>query len=100
MVEVERRLQPTRRDRKRNDEGEYEEFDGDGYDEGDEPKCVDNNRRYGGWYRGVRNREDVATIFGGNARRNIMRVEDREDSSLGSIKMKIPFFQSKNDSEA
>ena len=31
---------------------------------------------------------------------NIMRVDNREDSSLGSIKMKIPSFQGKNDPEA
>ena len=58
---------------------------------------VDNNNRYGGRYRGVRNREYEATIFGGDARRTIRRVENREDSSLGSIKMKITSFQGKND---
>ena len=100
MAEMERRQQPRRRDRRRNDEGQYEEFDGDEFDEGDEQEWVDHNRRYGGWHRGVRNREDGATIFGGDARRNIRRVENREYSSLGSIKMKILSFQGKNDPEA
>ena len=36
MAEIERKQQPRRRDRRNNDEGEYEEFDGDGYDEKDE----------------------------------------------------------------
>ena len=36
----------------------------------------------------------------GVARKNIRRVKNRKDSSLGSIKMKIPSFQSKNDPEA
>ena len=100
MVEIKRRQQPRRGDRKRNDEGEYEEFDGDDLDEGDEHEWVDNNRKYGGRYKGVRNREDGAAIFGGNAKRNIRMVEDREDSSLGSIKMKIPSFKGKNNPEA
>ena len=33
MAEIERRQQPRRRNRRNNDEGEYEEFDSDGYDE-------------------------------------------------------------------
>ena len=100
MVEVEKRPQPRRRDRRRHDEGEYEEFDGNKFDEEDEQEWVDHNRRYGGQYRGVRNRENGAAIFGGDARRNMMRVDNREDSSLGSIKMKILSFQGKNDPEA
>ena len=78
----------------------HEEFDWDGQDEEDEQEWVDNNMRYGGWYKGVRNIEDDATIFERNARRNIRKVEDREDSSLGSIKMTIPCFQGKNGSKA
>ena len=35
-----------------------------------------------------------------DARRNIMRVDNREYSSLGSIKIKILSFQCKNDPEA
>ena len=97
MIEIERRQQPRRRDRRRNDEGEYEGFGGDDFDEENEWEWVNNNRRYGGRYKGVRNREDGPTIFGWDARRNIMRAENREDSSLGSIKMKIPSFQGKND---
>ena len=38
--------------------------------------------------------------FGGNARRNIRRNEDRADSNVGSIKIKIPYFQGKNDPDA
>ena len=97
---MQRRQQPRRQDRKRNDEGEYEEFEGDEFDDEDDQEWVDNNRRYGGQHRGVRNREDGAAIFGGDARRNIRRVDNREDSSLGGIKMKIPSFQGKNDPEA
>ena len=100
MAEMERRQQPRRWDRRRNEEGEYEEFEGDEFDEEDEQEWVDNNRRYGGRYKGVRNREDVVTIFGGDVRRNIRRVDNIEDSSLGSIKMKIPPFQGKSDPEA
>ena len=100
MTDMEKKQQPKRWDRKRNDEGEYEEFEGDEFDDEDEQEWVDNNRRYGGRYRGVRNREDGAAIFGGDARRNIRRVDNREDSSLGSIKMKIPSFQGKNDPES
>ena len=59
--------------------GEYEEFDGDEFDEEDEQGWVDNNKRYGGQHRGVRNREYC---------------------SLGSTKMKIPSFQGKNDPKA
>ena len=44
--------------------------------------------------------EDGAAIFGGDARRHIRRVDNREDSSLGSIKMKLLSFQDKNDPEA
>ena len=29
-----------------------------------------------------------------------MRVEDRKDNNLGSIKMKVPSFQGKNDPKA
>ena len=87
MVEVERRLQPRRRHRRRNDDGENEEFDGDEFDEQDEQEVVDHNRRYCELYR-----EYGATIFGGDARRNIRMVDNREDSSLGSIKMKISSF--------
>ena len=100
MEQVERMLQPRRRKRKRNDEGEYEEFEGDEFDEEDDQEWVDNKRRYGGRHRGVRNREDVVVIFRGDVRRNIRRVDNREDNSLGSIKMKIPSFQGKNDPEA
>ena len=96
MVEIERRQQPKRRDRRNNNEDEYEEFDGDGYDEEDEQEWVDNNRRHGGRYKGVKYREDGAAIFRGDARRSIRRVENREDSSLDSIKMKISSFQGKN----
>ena len=39
----------------------------------------------------------IFATFGGNARRNIRRNEDRVDSNVGSIKMKIPHFQGKND---
>ena len=92
MVEMERSQQPRRQDRRRNDEVEYDEFEGDESDDEDDQEWVDNNRRYGGWHRGVRNREDGAAIFGGDAMRNIMMVDNREDSSLGSIKMKIPSF--------
>ena len=99
-MEIERRQQPRRRDRRKNDEGEYEECDGDGYDEEDEQDWVNNNRRFGGRYRGVKNREYGDAIFGGNASKNIRRVEDKEDSGLGSIKMKIPSLQDKNDPEA
>ena len=52
--------------------------------------------RYGGRYNGVSNREDEIAIFGGDAGRNIRRVENRKDSSLGTIKMKISSFQDKN----
>ena len=69
MVEVERRLQLRRRDRRRNDEGENDELEGDEFDDEDDQEWVDNNRRYGGQYRGVRNREDGAAIFGRDARR-------------------------------
>ena len=48
MVEVERRLQPIRQDRRRNDESEYEEFEGDDFDDEDEQEWVDNNMIYGG----------------------------------------------------
>ena len=36
MAEIEKRQQPRGRDRRRNDEGEYKEVDGDGFDEDDE----------------------------------------------------------------
>ena len=101
MMELERRLKPRRRDRRTNNEGEYEEFDGDDYDEEDEQEWVDNNnRRYSGRYRGVSKREYETAIFGGNAMSTIRRVHYREDSSLGSIKMKISSFQGKSDPKA
>ena len=65
MVEVERSLQPRRRDRRRKDEGESEEFEGDEFVDEDDQEWVDNNRRYGERYRGVRNREEGAAIFEG-----------------------------------
>ena len=71
---------------------EEEEYDGDGVDEEDERQSIVNNRRYGRRFRRVRNRDDETTTFGGNARRNTRRVEDKEDNNLGSIKMKIPSF--------
>ena len=55
---------------------EEEEYDGDGFDEEDERKSIVNNRRYGGRFRGVRNREEDTATFGGNARRNTRRIED------------------------
>ena len=58
---------------------------------------VINNRRYGGRFRGVRNKEYETATFGGNEKRNTKRVEDREDNNLGSIKIKILSFQNKND---
>ena len=76
---------------------EEEEYDGDGIDEEDERESVVNNRRYGGRFRGVRNRDNDTATFGGNTRRNTRRVEDREYNNLGSIKMKITSFQGKND---
>ena len=36
MAEMEKRQQPRMRDKRRNDEGEYEQFDGDDLDEEDE----------------------------------------------------------------
>ena len=100
VMKIERRKHPRRRDRRRNEEDEPKEYDGDDYDEEDERGEINNNRRYGGRHRGVRNREDRAAIFGGGARRNIRRVDNGEDSSLGNIKMKIPSFQGKNDLKA
>ena len=79
---------------------EDEEYDGDGFDEEDDRGSMVGNRRHGGRFREVRNREVEPTTFGGNARRNVRRNEDREDSNLGSIKMKIPSFQGKKDPEA
>ena len=79
---------------------EEEDYDGDGFDEEDERESVVNNRRSGGRYTGVRNREKDTATFGGNTWRNTRRMEDREDNNLGSIKMKIPSFQGKNDPKA
>ena len=58
---------------------EDEEFYGDGFDEEDDRDSVASNRRHGGRFREVRN---------------------RGDNNLGSIKVKIPTFQGKNDPEA
>ena len=55
---------------------EDEEFDGNGFEEEDDQNSINSNRRYGGQFREARN---------------------REDSNLGSIKIKIPSFQGKND---
>ena len=66
MADIEKRQQPRRRDRRRIDEGEYAEFNGDDFDEEDEHEWVDNNNRmYSERYRGVRNRENGVAIFGG-----------------------------------
>ena len=57
---------------------EDEEFDGNGFEEEGDQNSINSNRRYGGQFREARN---------------------RGDSNLGSIKMKIPSFQGKNDPE-
>ena len=79
---------------------EDEEYDGDGSNEEDDRGSMVGNRRHGGQFREVGNREDELATFGGNARRNVRKNEDKEDSNLGSIKMKILSFQGKNDPEA
>ena len=56
-----------------------EEYYGGGFDEEDDRDSIVSNRRYDGRFREARN---------------------REDNQLGSIKMKIPSFQGKNDPEA
>ena len=76
---------------------EDEEYDGDGFDEEDDRASMVGNKRHGGRFREVRNEHDT---FGGNVRRNVKRNEDREDSNLCNIKMKILSFQGKNDPEA
>ncbi|PON72857.1 hypothetical protein PanWU01x14_063260 [Parasponia andersonii] len=58
---------------------EDEKYYRDTFGDEDDQDSIVGNRRYGGQFRGDRN---------------------REDNSLGSIKMKIPFFQGKNDPEA
>ena len=60
---------------------EEEEYDRDGFDEEDERESAVNNRRFGGRYRGVRNREEDIATFGGNAGRNTRRMEDKEDNN-------------------
>ena len=54
----------------REERVEEEEYDRDGFDEEDEHELVVNNRRYGGRFRRVRNREDETATFGGSTRRN------------------------------
>ncbi|RVW87095.1 hypothetical protein CK203_048337 [Vitis vinifera] len=56
-----------------------EEYYGGGFDEEDDRDSIVGNRRYGGRFKEVRN---------------------QEDNNLGSIKMKIPLFQGKNDLKA
>ena len=58
---------------------EEEEYEGDGFEDEIDHDSVVSGRRYGGRLREARN---------------------QEDNNLGSIKMKIPLFQAKNDSEA
>ena len=58
---------------------EEEEYEGDGFKVEIDRDSVVNSRRYEGRLREARN---------------------REDNNLGSIKMKIPSFQGKNDPEA
>ena len=43
---------------------------------------------------------DAFVTYGRNERRNARRDEDRLDHNVGSIKMKIPHFQGKNDHDA
>ena len=58
---------------------EDEEYYGGNFDEEDDQDSIVGNRRYGGWFREFRN---------------------REDNNLDGIKIKIPLFQGKNDPEA
>ena len=75
MIELERRQHPRqyprRQDRRRNNGDEYKDVSGDDFED-EEPI--------------------IFTTFGGKARRNIRSNEDRVDSNVGSIKMKIPHF--------
>ena len=79
MMEIKRRQHPRqhprRQDKRRNDEDEYKDVLGDGFED-DEPATF--------------------ATFGGNARRNVRRNDDGVDRNVGSIKMKIPHFQGKN----
>ena len=74
MTDMERRQQHRRQDRRRNDEGKYEKFESDEFDDEDKQEWVDYNKRYGGQYRGVRNREDEPATFGGDARLIIEKI--------------------------
>ena len=58
---------------------EDEEYYGGGFDEEDDRDSIVSNRRYDGRFREARN---------------------REYNNLGSIKMKIPSFQDKNNPKA
>ena len=83
MTELERRQHPRQhprqQDRRKNDEDEYEDMSR--YDfEDEEPATF--------------------VTFGGNARRDARRNEDKFDRHMGSIKMKIPHFQGKNELDA
>ena len=80
MTEIERRQHPRqyprKQDKRRTDKDEYEDVSGDDFED-DEP-----------------------ATFEGNTRRNIRRNDDGVYHNVGSIQMKIPHFQGKNDPDA
>ena len=59
-------------------EEEEEEYDGGGFEDKNDQDSTVSDRRFWGRHRGTRN---------------------QEDNNLGSIKMKIPSFQGRNDPE-
>ena len=80
MTKLEIRQQPiqhpTRQDRRRNIEDEYEGMLGDDFEDDEHATFVN---------------------YGGNERRNARRNKDRVNCNVRSIKIKIPHFQGKND---
>ncbi|PON41003.1 hypothetical protein PanWU01x14_292920 [Parasponia andersonii] len=73
------RFQPRERFQLREVRVENEEYYGDTFGDKDDRDSIVGNRRHGRQFRGARN---------------------QEDNSLGSIKIKIPSFQGKNNPEA
>ena len=76
MMKLERRQYHRRHDRRKNIEDEYKGMLGDDFKYDEHATFVN---------------------YGGNESKNARRKEDRVDHNVGSIKMKIPYFQSKND---